>query len=353
MLGTALKRPKVSLTAAARICQTRRQDLPDGLLVLELYLGLGGVYVDVDVLGVHVEVDEVGHLLARGDEAFVGFHHGLVEVGVAHVATVDKEVLVRPLLAGGLGLGHEAAYPYQGGLHLQGEELLVHLLSEHGHHALPQRHGREVQEFDVIVQQGERHGGMHQRDALELGHDVGEFGAVGLEELAACRHVEEEVLHQEIAAAGAGRRLLALHLRAGNQQAGAQLVLLAAGLQLHLGHGGYGGQGLAAEAHGVQGKEVRGFAYLGRGMPLERQAGVGLGHSLAVIYDLYGGLARIGHQHVHLLGIGIDGVLHQFLDHGGRTLYDLACGNLVGHGVGQQMNNVTHITTILSYKLLS
>ena len=98
----------------------------------------------------------------------------------------------------------------------------------------------------------------------------------------------------------------------------------------------------------MQGEKVCRFTYLGRGVSFEGQPGIGLAHALAVINHLYGSLARIGHQHVYLLCIGVDGVLHQFLDHGGRALNDLAGSYLVGHGIGQQMNNVTHVTTLLS-----
>ena len=45
--------------------------LPDGLFVLELYLVLGGMYVDVDCLGVDTQADEIVRLLVGGYQTLV------------------------------------------------------------------------------------------------------------------------------------------------------------------------------------------------------------------------------------------------------------------------------------------
>ena len=236
---------------AQRLLHRRRQDLPDGLLVLELYLRLCRVYVHIDIRRVHLEIHEVRHLLALGNQVLVSIHHSLVEIRVPHVPPVDEEVLVRPFLAGRLGLGHEAAYLDQRRVHLQCEQLGVHLLAEHRHHPLAQRHDRQVEQLCIVVIEVESHVRMHQRDAFELGQYVTEFRRVSLQELPPRRHVEKEVLHQEVTPLRTRDRLLALHLRTGQQQTGAQLVVGPARLQLHLGHGGNRSQRLAAEAHRV------------------------------------------------------------------------------------------------------
>ena len=75
-------------------------------------------------------------------------------------------------------------------------------------------------------------------------------------------------------------------------------------------------------------------------MPLESHAGICFRHPLAVVDDLYGRTPCILHQHVYHRRTCIDGVLHQFLDHGCRTLHDLACCNLVGNRVGKKVYDV-------------
>ena len=45
--------------AAYGIAYRCHDNLPDGLLVVEFYLGLYGMYVDVDALRVHREIQEI------------------------------------------------------------------------------------------------------------------------------------------------------------------------------------------------------------------------------------------------------------------------------------------------------
>ena len=81
---------------------------------------------------------------------------------------------------------------------------------------------------------------------------------------------------------------------------------------------------------------------LRRGMALERQPGIGLGHTLAIVDDLNGGAPGIYDNHVDGCGTSIDGILHQFLDDRGRTLYHLTSCYLVGYAVGKKMDDVLH-----------
>ena len=83
---------------AHRILDGCHEDLPDGLLVLKLDLALGGMDVDVDVLRAHGEIEEIGHLLIGGNQSVECRDHRLVEVGMAHVATIDEEILRVALL---------------------------------------------------------------------------------------------------------------------------------------------------------------------------------------------------------------------------------------------------------------
>ena len=106
--------------------------------------------------------------------------------------------------------------------------------------------------------------------------------------------------------------------------------------------GADGGEGFAAEAHGGEIEEIVGAADLRGGVALECHAGIGGRHAAAVVNDLYEGAARILDEDADLRGAGVDGVFHEFLDHGSRALYDLAGGDLVGHRVGQQTYYIVH-----------
>ena len=87
------------------------------------------------------------------------------------------------------------------------------------------------------------------------------------------------------------------------------------------------------------------MTYLGRGMTFESQPGIGLRHSLAIVDDLYRRASGVDHRHVDMARSGIHGVLHQFLYDTGRTLYHLTGRYLVGHGIGQELDNIRHTLT--------
>lgn len=78
-------------------------------------------------------------------------------------------------------------------------------------------------------------------------------------------------------------------------------------------------------------------------MTLKGQPGVSLAHAAAVVYYLHQGAAGIAYHDADLRGSGVNGVLRQLLDHGGRTLYHLAGSYLVGDGVGKKPDYITHM----------
>ena len=69
-------------------------------------------------------------------------------------------------------------------------------------------------------------------------------------------------------------------------------------------------------------------------MTFESQTGIRLTHALPVIDDLDRSPSGILNKHIDMPGTGIDGILHQLLDDGSRTLDDLPSSNLVGYGIG-------------------
>ena len=64
--------------------------------------------VDIDRCRVDFEIDEVVGLLVGANELFVAMEDSFVEIRMAHVASVDEEVLQRASLTGVFGEPYEA-----------------------------------------------------------------------------------------------------------------------------------------------------------------------------------------------------------------------------------------------------
>src|SRR5262249_13279864 len=100
-------------------------------------------------------------------------------------------------------------------------------------------------------------------------------------------------------------------------------------LQLDLGDAADGGEGLAAEAEGVDAEEVLGRGELAGGVAGEGQGQVLGGNAATVVHHLDQIGASPGHLDVDAGAARVEGVLQQLLDDAGRPLHDLARGDLV------------------------
>ncbi len=69
-------------------------------------------------------------------------------------------------------------------------------------------------------------------------------------------------------------------------------------------------------------------------MPLKGQAGVVRAHPAPVVYHLNQELTAAFDDDIDLVGLRVQGVFHQLLDHRGRTVYHLAGRDLVGNMLG-------------------
>ncbi len=96
-----------------------------------------------------------------------------------------------------------------------------------------------------------------------------------------------------------------------------------------MGHGGDAGEGFAPEPQGRDREEVFRRSYLARRVALERQDRVLSGHSAAVVRDPDEAAPGLAYLHLDARRPGVDGVLHEFFDDGGRPLDHLARGDLV------------------------
>ena len=70
-------------------------------------------------------------------------------------------------------------------------------------------------------------------------------------------------------------------------------------------------------------------------MAFEGQQGIVAVHALAVVGDADEAAAAGLDFDANAVGAGVQGILQQFLDHGGRAIDNLAGGDLVGNLVGE------------------
>ena len=75
-------------------------------------------------------------------------------------------------------------------------------------------------------------------------------------------------------------------------------------------------------------------------MTFKRQTRVGLTHPTAVINNLDGCATGIDDDYIYMLSSGIHSILYQLLNHGSRPLNDLASCYLVGHRIGEKVDDI-------------
>ena len=100
-----------------RFLDGRRENLPNGLFVLKLDFGLGGMNVHINIGRLHIEVQEVGHLLTSRYQLFVSIHHRLMEVWMTHISAIDKEILTGTLLTGRFRTTHKTRNASHSSIH--------------------------------------------------------------------------------------------------------------------------------------------------------------------------------------------------------------------------------------------
>ena len=184
------------------------EDLPDGLFVLKLDLRLRGMDVHVDIVGIHLEVQEIRHLHPFRNQTVIGGDNRFMEIGVFHVTAVHEEIVLAALLTSPFRFADESGNAAHGRVHLHRQQILAVLAAEHVADALMQTACLEVQHLRAVMMEGEMDVGIYEYDPFESRQDITQFGGIRFQELPAGRDIKEEVLHLEVTAHRTGYGLL-------------------------------------------------------------------------------------------------------------------------------------------------
>ena len=186
----------------------------------------------------------------------------------------------------------------------------------------------------AVVAQSQFDAGPRQRQRAQPVLDVAELGALGAQELAARRHVVEQVAHFHRAADRVRLRPGRRERTAFDLQATAVRVRVAPRDEREAADRGDRGQRLAAETERADLLEVLERGDLAGGVAGNGERQVLGGHAAAIVAHADQADAALLQVDVHAARAGIERVLDQLLDHGGGPFDDFAGGDLVDEGVG-------------------
>ena len=191
--------------------------------------------------------------------------------------------------------------------------------------------------------QGEPDLEARQRQPLEHSQHVLVLGALGSQELAARRHVEEQVAHLDARSRRMRGRCGARERAVTRLDTPGVLGLVRSRREREPRHGSDAGQRLAAKSQGGDALEIIERCDLAGRVPGEREADfLRLDPDPVVTHPNEPAAAAL-ELNVDARGAGIERVLHELLDHGGGTLDHLAGGNLVDELVVENLDGQGHL----------
>ena len=321
---------------AAKGAEERVEDgVAHGAERAEAHFALGGVDVDVDLLGRQVEEEEHDGLAALR-QVRVGLADGGLDDRRGGGAAVHEDVLPGGVAARVGGQPGEAVDADGAGGAVERDEGVERGTAEEVEQAAAQvGGGREPVERIAVARERERHARMRDRVDEEHVADVRELGLVGSQERAARGDVVEQVAHLDHRA---GRGAAVAHVAqdaAVDADLGAGVVCGAARPQREAGDRRDGREGFAAESERGDVLDVLDGPDLARGLALGREERVVAPHAAAVVRDGDELAPAGGHRDVDAARPGVERVLEQLLLDGRGPLHDLARGDLVRHVLGE------------------
>ena len=305
----------------------------------ETHLALGRVHIHIHQGGLHLQIQEQGRVQPRRETA-VAIAHSAVDNLVLHRAAIQENIL-HAAVAARRGDGHQiTAHSHAGCLcganpHEGRRRLTPHKIGN----PLPQIvRGRHIEHHLAIPHIGEANLRESQRMQAHLVLHMPGLRLITLQELAAHRRIEEEVADTDFRTRGTtGIHQGRLHPALGAHTPALHICRATRG-QRQVRDRSNTGQSLTAEPQLADGEQILHLHQLAGGMPLQAQGGIRLAHAAAIIRHLDERDTAAAQLHSHTVSAGINAVLHQFLDHGSRTLHHLTGSHLAGKDITHEVN---------------
>ena len=300
--------------------------------------------MDVDVDGARIEREEqhIGRLALAMQELGIGLAHRVRNHAVAHVASVDEQVLRIGARPGGVRRAREAGERHAPGAGLHSDARFGEFASEQRRGALRQRLAAHMAARAAVVLDREADRRVRERDAAEDLVAVAELRLLALQELAPRRGVEIEVLHRHRGAGDTRGRFDGERFAAFAAQRIAVLGILHAARKRQAGDCGDRGERLAAKAHGRDRLQVLEAADLAGGVARERERQLVARDAGAVVFHLDAAHAALVERHGDAGCPGVEAVLEQLLEHRGRPLDHFAGRDLRDEELRQHADGAHH-----------
>ena len=287
--------------------------------------------IDIYCRGIDFKIHEIVGLDIGAQQPLVTFENGLMEHRMAHIAAVDGQILERIAAPRIFGKPDKSAEFDKRCRGLDGNELLVEILSEEIGDAAQFCGTAQRKDCHVVMDKREVYPRIDQRQALELAGYGSHLNGILFQELTAGRHVIEQVLDLHIRSGSRALGLLALYFGAIDDEPRADGGIFGFCAHFDAGNRAYRGKRLAAESHCGQSEQIVGSRNFARGVAFECHARIGIAHAAAVVNNLNKSPSGVFDNDGYRRRSGVDSVFDQLFHHRRRSLNDLAGGYLVGN----------------------
>ncbi len=297
-------------------------------LIAEAYFGFRRMHVHIHAVGGNLdeEVDLGTALLDRGVAVRVDNRVG--NRPILHDAAVHEHVL-RPSRRSLLGEGSHEAFDAEPRQRLAHRHQVGTLAEDLKQPIFELRDNGPVGEGAGPARQGESDFRVAERKLRHHPRHLRGFTRVGLEKLPARRQVVEEVADFDGRAFGSADLLNRGNRAAVDPDLGPRDLAAQTALHDEMRDRRNAGQGFAAEAERVDGRQIVCPPDLARRVTLERQARILRAHALAVVLDPHETLPAQLDVDLNAPRAGVDRVFDELLDDRGRPLDYFAGSNLV------------------------
>ena len=115
-----------------------------------------------------------------------------------HVTVVDEKELMGTFLTRRLRFSHKACYLTHRSVYIDRNQVFVHSFAKDIRDALFQSCCLEIHHLAVVAMQRKSNVGINQHNAFKGCHNIGKFRSIRFEKLTTGRHIEKQILDQEV-----------------------------------------------------------------------------------------------------------------------------------------------------------